>query len=73
MANFKKIAKELGLEDLNQDLPGDKTCENCGGKLRLGRDKNSYDQSYCPKCRKIVRTVLVPRFPPGVKIKPHND
>lgn len=73
MAGFKKIAKELGLEDLNQDFPGDKICKSCGGKLRLGKDKNNYGQAYCPKCKKIIRTVFMPRFSPGIKVEPHDD
>ena len=73
MANFNKIAKKLGLEDLDQDFPGDKTCKDCGSKLRLGKDEHDYQWSYCPKCQVRVRTVAIPRFSPTIKVLPHDD
>ena len=73
MANFKKVAGRLGLEDLDKDFPGNKKCKDCGEELRLGKDKNNHEQSYCPKCGKIVRTVFVSRFPPGVRVELHDD
>lgn len=73
MPNFKKIAKKLGLEDLEKDFVGDKECKDCGGKLRLGMGQNRYGYSYCPKCKKIISTVSMPRFSKSIKLLPHND
>jgi phage FluMu protein Com len=75
MAKFKRIAKKLGLEDLGGDVPSrDKTCRDCGKGLRLGKNpKNNYLESYCPKCKKIVCTIAVPRFPSPIRIVPHDD
>lgn len=73
MFNFKKIAKQLGLKDEGKAAFGDKVCSECGTDLRFGTDKNKYTWSYCPKCRKKIQTVLMPRFSPGIKIFNHKD
>lgn len=73
MAHFKKIAREIGLEDLGEATLGDKTHEACGSSLRFGKDPEGYTWSYCPNCRKRVVTILMPRFRPGIKVSPHED
>jgi len=77
MANFKKIAKKLGLKDLGSPeimkFVGGEQCPECGTKLRLGEDQQKYQWSYCPKCQKKVKTIAIPRFPPGIKVEPHNN
>ena len=73
MTNFKKAAEKLGLNDLGKDFPGDKVCKDCGTSLRLGKNEKGHEQSYCPKCIKIVATVFIPRLQLPIKITPHND
>jgi uncharacterized protein (UPF0212 family) len=71
--NVKKIAKSLGLKYVKGEVPGEKNCQKCQSELQLGTDENGYTQAFCPKCKKIVKTVYVPRFSPGIKVESHND
>jgi len=71
--NFKKIAKKLDLEDVGEATFGDKSCQDCGTALRFGKDEREYTWSYCPKCRKRISTVLIPRFQPPIPVTPHDD
>jgi len=83
MANFRKIAEELGLEDVGELEFGEKFCRDCGTRLRVGKEILSKDKaqkiyprefSYCPQCEKIVELVSVPRFPTRpINFGPHND
>lgn len=73
MANFRRIARKLELEDEGEAAFGDKVCPDCGTGLRFGKDGQEYTWSYCPKCRKKIQSVLMPRFPPGIKVSSHND
>jgi predicted Zn-ribbon and HTH transcriptional regulator len=77
MANFRKIAKKLGLKDLGKAeilrVGGNDKCPDCGTELRLGEDRHEYQWSYCPKCQKKIKTIAMPRFQPGIKVEPHND
>jgi uncharacterized protein (UPF0212 family) len=73
MANFRKIAGKLGLEDQGEASFGDKICPDCGTGLRFGQDGGKYTWSYCPKCRTRIQSVLIPRFPPRIKVPSHND
>ncbi|MFC1663795.1 hypothetical protein ACFL0A_01590 [Patescibacteria group bacterium] len=68
-----RIAKKLGLEDEGKLEVGDNKCPECGEQLRLGRDKDDYIQSYCPKCEEIIETIFIPKHRPGVKLRPHSD
>jgi len=82
MANFSKIAEELGLKDVGELEFGKKFCKDCGTKLRLGEEILPEDRaqkiyprefSYCPQCEKIVELVYIPRFPTRPIKIPHND
>jgi len=72
MANFKKVAKKLGLRDMEESTIGDEFCQDCGSKLRFGKDEQNCTLSYCPKCKKRIATVFTPRFP-TIEISPHDD
>ena len=75
MANFKEVAKRLGLEDIEKSIspmPYDKSCNDCNTKLRLGRDNQGCVWNYCPTCRKKIETIFAPRFQ-LIKVKPHDD
>ena len=75
--NFKKIAKSLGLKNVEGEIPGEKTCGDCNGALRLGEEKKEKVTekifAYCPQCRKKVCLVFEGRFPPGIKVGSHDD
>lgn len=72
MANFKRAAKKLGLEDVGKANLGDKQCF-CSEGLRFGEDENKHVVSYCPKCVKIIATIKIPRLGPKIKVPPHDD
>ena len=86
MAHYNKIAKKLGLKDIENPKQlgfGEVLCEDCGTKLRLGEEilpkdkvKKIYPNifSYCPKCKKRINVVFVPRFPnPPIEFETHKD
>jgi predicted amidophosphoribosyltransferase len=73
MANFKRIARKLELEDEGEAAIGDKVCPDCNAGLRFGRDGQGYTWSYCPECKKKIQSVLIPRFPPAIKVLSHSD
>ena len=61
---FKSVAKKLSLKDTGKVKTGNKTCLDCGGELRYGKDKRNYTVKYCPNCRKIINVVFSSREPP---------
>jgi len=82
----KKIAEKLGLKDIGKvkvgTIVGPTACGDCNTPLRLGekkvdkwREKKVAKETftYCPKCIKIVYSVSMDRFPPGIKVAPHDD
>ena len=82
MANFKKIAKKLGLEDVGEAESGTTVCSDCNTQLRLGVEKLDKEMkakvtkktfAYCPKCRKRAYLAFEERFPPGIKFASHDD
>jgi len=70
---FKTPELELGLKKVHKGFFGKHKCNDCGGELHFGEDKNDYVWAYCPKCRKIIKTVAIPRFRPPIRIEPDND
>ena len=73
MANFKKIAKKLGLTDIGPAKIGGKNCSVCQTKLRMGEDQSGYVWGYCPKCRIKKETIFIPRIGPKIKVPLHDD
>lgn len=68
---YRKIAKKLELKDVGEANIGDRY-HFCGERLRFGEDDNNRTVSYCPRCRKTVATIKVPRFT-TIKVSPHDD
>jgi len=73
MPIFRKVAKKLGLKDVGKATLFATICDNCGEELRSGRDQFGQTHIYCPKCKKIIATVKIPRFSPPQKFPPHDD
>jgi|GEM_PF-1965589 len=83
MAHYSRIAKKLRLRDAGELEFGEKLCQECGTQLRLGQEILPRDKaekiypktfSYCPKCKKRIDVVFVPRFPTRpMKFEPHDD
>ena len=82
MASFRKIAREIGLKDVGEAKIGSPVCEKCDTPLRLGEEILCKEQkakvtkktfAYCPNCRKRAFLALEDRFPPGIKVGPHDD
>ncbi len=82
MNNVSRIAKGLGLKDVGEAEVGVTICKDCKAQLRLGIEKLDKEKeakvtkrtfAYCPECRKIVYLAFEERFPPGIKVEPHDD
>lgn len=72
--NFKTIKiSGILLSEVKENFPSGDKCKDCGCKLRFGKDKNDYIQAYCQKCKKIIKTVAIPRFRPLINIEPDKD
>ena len=67
MANYKKAANNLRLEDLGKSgimkLVGKEFCLNCRTRLRLGKDEQGNRWIYCSKCPKRISAIGIPDFP----------
>jgi hypothetical protein len=73
MANFRKIAIKLGLEDMGKTKFEEMIHDTCGQTLRFGKDKDNYIWSYCPRCQIKIMTILMPRFSFRIKLSSCND